>query len=84
MAAPVGYIKTEEQHLEKVSRVGKRSSNPVVVLGTGAGIALARNQLGEIVWKRPTYATVYRILTNPIASNGRGWEQTGAAQNGFA
>ena len=156
VAAPVGYIKTEEQHLEKDP--DRRVQQAIVLvcekfLELGSvrqtllwfleqGLAIpARNQLGEIVWKRPTYATVYRILTNPvyggayaygktehtthyengeprkgsrgkpreqwlalirnahdgyvsweqfehiqqaIASNDRGWEQTGAAQNGRA
>jgi DNA invertase Pin-like site-specific DNA recombinase len=156
VAAPVGYIKTEEQHLEKDP--DRRVQQAIVLvcekfleLGNvrqtllwflEQGLAMpARKQLGEIVWKRPTYATVYRILTHPvyggayaygktehtthyengeprkgarrkpreqwlalirnahdgyvsweqfehiqqaIASNDRGWEQTGAAQNGPA
>jgi DNA invertase Pin-like site-specific DNA recombinase len=65
VAAPVGYIKTEEQHLEKdpdrrvqqaiglvlekVSGVGQRSSNPDVVLGTGAGNARAQPVGGNLL-----------------------------------
>jgi DNA invertase Pin-like site-specific DNA recombinase len=156
VVAPVGYIKTEEQHLEKDP--DRRVQQAIVLafekfheLGSvrqtlmwflEQGLEMpARNQLGEIFWKRPCYSTVYRILTSPvyggayaygktehatryengeprkgsrrkpreqwlalipnahegyvsweqfeqiqraIASNDRGWEQSGAAQNGPA
>ena len=156
VAAPVGYIKTEEQHLEKDP--DRRVQQAIVLvfekfLELGSvrqtlmwfleqGLEMpARNQSGEVYWKRPSYGTVYRILTGPvyagayaygktehttqykdgeprkgsrrkpreqwlalirnthegyvsweqfeqiqqvIASNDRGWEQSGAAQNGSA
>jgi DNA invertase Pin-like site-specific DNA recombinase len=156
VAAPIGYIKTEEQLLEKDP--DRRVQQAIVLvfekfLELGSvrqtllwfleqGLELpARNELGETCWKRPSYGTVYRILTGPvyggayaygktektlhyedgeprkrsrrkpreqwlvlirnahegyvswerfeqiqqaIASNDRGWEQSGAAQNGSA
>jgi len=156
VAAPVGYIKTEEQHLEKDP--DRRVQQAIVLvfekfLEMGSvrqtllwfleqGLEMpVRNQLGETCWKRPSYGTVYRILTGPvyggtyaygktehtihyengeprkgsrrkpreqwlalirnahegyvsweqfeqiqqaIASNDRGWEQSGAVQNGPA
>jgi hypothetical protein len=85
VAAPVGYIKTEEQHLEKDP--DRRVQQAMVLVFekflefASVGRTLlwfleqgpampARNQLGEIVWKRPTYATVYRILTGPVYGGG--------------
>src|SRR5499425_2104978 len=80
VAAPVGYIKTGEQRLEKdpdrrvqqaIVLVFKKflqlgSVRQTLLWFLEQGLAMpARNQLGEIVWKRPTYATVYRILTSP-------------------
>jgi len=152
----IGYIKTEEQLLEKDP--DRRVQQAIVLvfekfleLGSVRQTLLwfleqglempARNQLGETCWKRPSYGTVYRILTGPvyggayaygrtehtlryeereprkqsrrkpreqwlvlirnahegyvswerfeqiqqaIASNDRGWEQSGAVQNGPA
>lgn len=156
VVAPVGYIKTEESHLEKdpdrrvqeaivllldkFLELGSVRQTLMWFLEQGLDMP-ARNQSGEIVWKRPSYHTVYRILTNPvyggayaygkteytlhyengearkgarrkpreqwlalipnthegyvsweqfeqiqqaIASNDRGWEQSGAVQNGPA
>jgi DNA invertase Pin-like site-specific DNA recombinase len=156
VAAPVGYIKTGDQHLEKdpdrrvqqaigwvfgkFLELGSVRQTLLWFLEHGLEMPV-RNPLGEIGWKRPSYATVYRILTGPvyagayaygktehtlhyengearkgsrrkpreqwlalirnahegyvnweqfeqiqqaIASNDRGWEQTGAAQNGPA
>ena len=156
VAAPVGYIKTEEQHLEKdpdrrvqeaillvfakFLELGSVRQTLMWFLEHGLDMP-ARNPFGEICWKRPSYSTVYRILTSPvyggayaygktehttryengeprkdarrkpreqwlalipnahegyvsweqfeqvqqaIARNDRGWEQSGAAQNGPA
>ena len=156
VAASVGYIKTDEQHLEKdpdrrVQQAILLVFEKFLELGSVRQTLLwfleqglempARNQFGEICWKRPSYSTVYRILTSlvyagayaygktehtthyengeprkgarrkpreqwlalipnahegyvsweqfeqiqqAIASNDRGWEQSGAVQNGPA
>ena len=35
-----------------------------------------RNPLGEIGWKRPSYATVYRILTGPVYAGAYAYGKT--------
>ena len=156
VAAPVGFIKTEEPPLEKdpdrrvqqaIALVFEKclelgSARQTLLWFLEQGLDLpTRNLLGEISWKRPSYTTVYQMLTNPayagayaygktelilryenggprksshrkprerwlaliqnahegyvsweqfeqiqqaIASNARGWEHSGAVQNGPA
>ena len=38
----------------------------------------ARRPNGDIVWKRPCYATVYRVLTNPAYGGTYAYGKTGA------
>jgi DNA invertase Pin-like site-specific DNA recombinase len=91
VVAPVGYIKTEEPHLEKDPN---RRVQEAIVLLFGKFLELgsvrqtlmwfleqgldmpARNQSGEIVWKRPSYHTVYRILTNPVYGGAYAYGKT--------
>ena len=156
VAASAGFIKTEDQHLEKDPDRRVRQAIELVFrkfleLGSVRQTLLwfleqglempVHNQFGETCWKRPSYGMVHRILTSPvyggayaygktelivqyengeprkssrrkprerwlalipnahegyvsweqfeqiqqaIASNERGWEQSGAAQNGPA
>jgi DNA invertase Pin-like site-specific DNA recombinase len=80
VAAPVGYLKTPDQCLEKDP--DKRVQEALLLvfrkfleLGTARQTLMwfleeeillpVRVGGAETVWKRPTYATVYRILTNP-------------------
>jgi DNA invertase Pin-like site-specific DNA recombinase len=80
VAAPIGYLKTDEQKLEKdpdrrvqqaITLIFSKFSELSTVRQTllwflEHGLDLpARRPNGDIVWKRPCYATVYRILTNP-------------------
>ena len=51
------------------------AANVVMVLGTGLEMP-ARNQLGEICWKRPSYAAVYRILTSPVYGGAYAYGKT--------
>jgi len=91
VAAPVGYIKTEEQHLEKDP--DRRVQQAIVLvfdkfLELGSvrqtlmwfleqGLEMpARNQFGEICWKRPSYGTVYRILTSPVYGGAYAYGKT--------
>lgn len=39
----------------------------------------ARRPNGEVIWKRPSYATVYRILTNPAYGGTYAYGKTGGA-----
>jgi hypothetical protein len=76
----VGYIKTDGQKLEKdpdrrvqqaIALIFAKFAELATVRQTllwflEHGLELpARQPNGDIVWKRPCYATVYRVLTNP-------------------
>lgn len=80
VAAPVGYLKTDEQHLEKdpdqrVQQAVLLMFRKFIELGSVRQALLwllehglqipARTPQGETCWKRPTYGAVYRMLTNP-------------------
>jgi DNA invertase Pin-like site-specific DNA recombinase len=81
VAAPVGYLKTEEQELEKDPdrRVQQRILlvfSKFKELGSVRQTLLwfleedlqvpAREPSGTIVWKRPHYSSIHSILTNPV------------------
>jgi DNA invertase Pin-like site-specific DNA recombinase len=81
VTAPVGYIKTEEQHWEKdpdrrVQQAVLLVFRKFLELGTARqtllwfleeGLQLpVYTRQGETAWKRPVYASIYRMLTNPI------------------
>jgi DNA invertase Pin-like site-specific DNA recombinase len=80
VAAPVGYFKTADQRLEKdpdrrVQEALLLVFRKFLELGTARQTLMwfleeeillpVRTSGNETVWKRPTYASVYRILTNP-------------------
>jgi DNA invertase Pin-like site-specific DNA recombinase len=94
VTAPVGYVKTDEQRLEKdpdrrvqeaIALIFAKFSELATVRQTllwflEHGLDLpARRPNGDIVWKRPSYATVYRILTNPAYGGTYAYGKTGAA-----
>jgi DNA invertase Pin-like site-specific DNA recombinase len=81
VAAPVGYLKTEDQALEKDPdrRVQQRILlvfSKFKELGSVRQTLMwfleedlqvpAREASGIIVWKRPNYSSIYSILTNPV------------------
>jgi hypothetical protein len=81
VAAAVGYLKTEALHVEKdpdrrVQEAIALVFRKFVELGTVRqtlwwflehGLPLpVRPASGELVWRRPSYGTVYRILSNPM------------------
>ena len=91
VTAPIGYLKTEEQHWEKdpdrrVQQAVLLVFRKFVELGTARqtllwflehGLQLpVYTRQGETFWKRPTYATVYRILTNPIYGGAYAYGKT--------
>lgn len=80
-AAPVGYIKTEDQRLEKDPDLRVQQAillvfRKFVELGTVRQTLMwflehglrvpARNARGETFWKRPVYRSMHRMLTSPI------------------
>ena len=81
VASPAGYLKTEDQHLEKDP--DRRVQEAVLLLfrkflelGTVRqsllwflehGLQLpVRSARAELSWKRPSYSMAYRMLTNPV------------------
>jgi DNA invertase Pin-like site-specific DNA recombinase len=94
VTAPVGYVKTAEQKLEKdpdrrvqeaIKLIFAKFAELTTVRQTllwflEHGLELpARRPNGEVIWKRPSYATVYRILTNPAYGGTYAYGKTGAA-----
>src|ERR1700755_1261568 len=89
--APVGYRKTEDQRLEKdpdlrVQEAIRSVFRQFLAIGSVRqtllwflehGLQLpACTPRGEIQWKRPSYGTVYRILTNPIYGGAYAYGKT--------
>jgi hypothetical protein len=81
LAAPVGYIKTEDQRLEKDPDLRVQQAILLVFrkfmeLGTVRQTLMwflehglqvpAQNARGETFWKRPVYRSMHRMLTSPI------------------
>jgi DNA invertase Pin-like site-specific DNA recombinase len=80
-SAPVGYIKTEDQRLEKdpdrrVQQAILLVFRKFMELGTVRQTLMwflehglqvpTRNARGETFWKRPVYRSMHRMLTSPI------------------
>jgi DNA invertase Pin-like site-specific DNA recombinase len=80
-AAPVGYLKTEDQRLEKDPDLRVQQAILLVFhkfmeLGTVRQTLMwflehglqvpTRNARGETFWKRPVYRSMHRMLTSPI------------------
>ena len=91
VVAPVGYLKSEEQHLEKdpdrrVQEAIRLVFDKFLELGSarqtllwflGHGLELpVRTASGESGWKRPSYGTVHRILTNPVYGGAYAYGKT--------
>jgi DNA invertase Pin-like site-specific DNA recombinase len=91
VAAPTGYVKTEEGQLEKdpdrrvqeaillvFTKFGELGSARQTLLWfLEQGLQLpARNPQGQLRWKRPRYGGVYRILTNPVYAGAYAYGKT--------
>jgi len=81
ITAPIGYIKTDEQRLEKNPDRRVQEAISLVFrkfheLGTVRQTLLwflehelqlpAQTPRGELFWRRPSYRSVYRLITNPV------------------
>jgi len=94
VAAPVGFLKTEDQRLEKdpdrrvreaillvfrkFEELGAARQTLLWFLEEGLQLP-ARRQDGETKWKRPTYPTIYRILTHPAYGGAYAYGKTEGA-----
>lgn len=106
VTSPAGYAKTDDQRLEKdpdrrVQEAVLLVFNKFLELGTVRqtllwflehGLELpVRSGRGELSWKRPSYGTVYRMLTNPVYAGTYAYGKTelrthydgGAPRQGF-
>jgi DNA invertase Pin-like site-specific DNA recombinase len=87
VCAPVGYLKGEERLekdpdrrvqeaiglvLHKFLELGSARQTLLWFLEQGLQLPV-RNAHGELTWKRPSYGTVYRLLTNPAYGGAYAW-----------
>jgi DNA invertase Pin-like site-specific DNA recombinase len=94
VSAPVGFLKTEDQRMEKdpdrrvqeaillvfrkFEELGAARQTLLWFLEEGLQLP-ARRQDGETTWKRPTYPTIYRILTHPAYGGAYAYGKTESA-----
>ncbi|HEY7158639.1 MAG TPA: recombinase family protein [Gemmataceae bacterium] len=94
VAAPVGFVKTEDQRLEKDPDLRVQEALCLVFrkfeeIGAVRQTLLwfleeelplpARHPSGATVWRRPSYASLYHVLTNPTYGGAYAYGKTGAA-----
>jgi DNA invertase Pin-like site-specific DNA recombinase len=91
VAAPVGFIKTPEQRLEKnpdrrvqeaiqlvfakFMELGTARQVLLWLLEHGLGLPVV-NQRGDVHWTRAAYSTVHQILSNPVYAGAYAYSKT--------
>jgi DNA invertase Pin-like site-specific DNA recombinase len=91
VAAPIGFLRTEDQSLEmdpdqRVQEAVRLVFRKFLECGTvrrallwflEEEVRLPARRAGETIWRRPTYTTVHKILTNPAYGGAYAYGRTG-------